>query len=32
MADSQKILYTWTFEDTKNRSALWYMIALALAL
>lgn len=29
MASEQNILYSWNFEDKKDRSALWYIIALA---
>lgn len=29
MTTTQNILYTWTFEDNKDRSPLWYIIALA---
>lgn len=32
MASSQNVLYSWNFEDSKERSALWYMIALAIAI
>jgi hypothetical protein len=27
-----QILYNWTFDDTKNRSALWYIIALSIVI
>ena len=26
------IIYTWTFEDKKNRSSLWYIIALSIVI
>lgn len=29
MATTQNILYSWAFEDKKDRSPLWYIIALA---
>lgn len=29
MSESSKTLYTWTFEDKKNRSPLWYIIAIS---
>ena len=32
MTDNNNILYSWIFEDKKNRSPLWYMIALSIAI
>ncbi len=32
MSKKQNILYYWKFEDKKNRSPLWYMIALSIAI
>ncbi len=32
MANTQNILYTWAFEDKRNRSPLWYMVALSIAI
>lgn len=32
MTNKADILYSWIFEDTKNRSPLWYMIALSIAI
>ncbi len=32
MTTEQKSLYNWNYEDSKNRSPLWYMIALSIAI
>jgi len=32
MADSQKLLYSWKFEDKKDRSPLWYILALSIVI
>lgn len=32
MATAQEILYTWDYDDTKDRSALWYLIALSVGI
>ena len=32
MKAKQNILYSWVFEDKKNRSPLWYIIALSVAI
>lgn len=32
MTSKSNILYAWTYEDIKNRSPLWYMIALSVAI
>jgi len=29
MSEENTVLYTWNFEDKKDRSALWYIIALS---
>lgn len=29
---SKNILYTWTFDDTKNRSAFWYIAAISIVI
>lgn len=29
---SNNILYTWTFEDKKDRGSLWYIIALSIVI
>lgn len=31
MADTQNILYSWDFEDKKDRNPLWYMVAFSIA-
>lgn len=31
MSEKQNTLFTWEFEDEKQRSPLWYMIALSIA-
>ena len=32
MSQQQNNLYSWNYEDNKNRSPLWYMIALSIAI
>jgi len=32
MADTQNVLYSWDFDDTKERNPLWYMVALSIAI
>lgn len=32
MSTSQESLYQWNYEDSKNRSTSWYMIALSIAI
>ena len=32
MASQQQSLYSWDYEDNKNRSASWYMIALSISI
>lgn len=32
MAEKQNLLFSWEFDDTKQRSTLWYMIALSISL
>ena len=32
MTQKQNVLYSWVFEDKKNRSPLWYIIALSIAI
>jgi len=32
MPTNQESIYEWNYEDSKNRSASWYMIALSVAI
>lgn len=32
MTPSQNVIYSWDFEDSKTRSPIWYMVALALVI
>lgn len=32
MAENDNLLYTWSYEDTKDRSPIWYMLALSAAI
>lgn len=32
METAQNALYSWTYDDTKNRSPRWYMLALAISI
>lgn len=32
MAENTRILYSWNYEDTKNRSPFWYVAALSIAI
>lgn len=32
MSQENTLIYSWNFQDSKNRSPLWYMIALAIAI
>lgn len=32
MSESNNLLYSWNFEDTKERSPLWYIIALSVVI
>jgi len=32
MAENTNLLYSWNYEDTKNRSPIWYIIALSFAI
>jgi hypothetical protein len=32
MAEENKILFTWKFEDKKDRSPLWYIVAISMVI
>jgi len=32
MAEETPLLYTWNFDDTKNRSSIWYIIAISVVI